>query len=32
MEPPSRHFTTDNLIVRAASNVVVRRSLPLPIR
>lgn len=32
MEPPSRYFTTTNIIVRAASNVVVRRSLPLPIR
>jgi hypothetical protein len=32
MEPPSRHHTTDNLIARAASTVVVRRSLPLPAR
>jgi hypothetical protein len=29
MEPPSR-YTTDNLIDRAASNVVVRRSPPAP--
>ena len=32
MEPPSRDYTTDNLIDRAASTFVVRRSLPLPIR
>jgi len=30
MEPPSRYDTTDNLIDCAASNVVVRRSLPAP--
>ncbi len=30
MEPPSRYDTTDNLIDRAASNVVVRRSPPAP--
>lgn len=32
MEPPSRRYTTDNLIDRAASTVVVCRNLPLPIR